>query len=215
MNITELSGSSGYQAYLHLALEDAITEFEETYEEVSQQPPLTEESATPALILLHYKLEQRRATALVLAACCVEAVANLYLAHKTSPEQFGLLEWAKIMDKWTIIPSFFVPNYTFPKDDVLYQDLKRINVLRNAIVHLKEEVTRGGAVLHRGSRPEYASDEHVFIGRCRTLSERLLSHVALYDKTDAVQNVRMIIAVKPVMQEMKKQVEKAKESNSK
>jgi hypothetical protein len=210
MEITEIYGSSGYQTYLHLALDDAINEFEEIYKEMSKYPPLTEESATPELTMLHYKLEQRRATAIVLAACCVEAVANLYLANKTSPEQFGILEWAKFMDKWIIIPSFFIPNYTFPKNGVLYQDLKRLNTLRNTIVHLKEEVTQAGTVLHRGSQIIPASDEHLFIGRCRTLPEKLLSHVAHYDKTDAIPNVQAIIALKPVMQEMDKLIKRRK-----
>lgn len=204
MKITEISGSSGYQAFLHLALDDAVAAFKEAHKEVSQQPPLTEDSATPELTLLHYKLEQRRATALIIAACCVEAAANLYLAQKASPDQFALLEWAKFMEKWMVIPSLFVPSYAFPKDGELYQDLKRLNVRRNALVHLKEEVTRYGAILHTGSRPESASDEYVFVERCRSLPERLLSHVALYDKSDAVKQVRMIMVVSPVMQEMRR-----------
>jgi hypothetical protein len=208
MKITQIHGSSGYQVFLHLALDEAVTEYEKVYKEVAQRPRLTEESVTPELTLLHYRLEQRRATALVLAACCVEAVANLYLAHKASPDQFAILEWAKFMEKWTIIPSLFVSEYKFPKDDILYQDLKRLNGLRNALVHLKEEVTKGGTLQHTGSRPESASDEHVFIGRCRSLSDRLLSHIALYDKSDVITQIRMILTVTPFMKKMKDIVEK-------
>ena len=207
MKITKMSGSSGYQAFLHLALDNAVTAFEEAHEQVSARPPLTEESATPELTLLHYSLEQRRATALILAACCVEATANLYLAHKASPEQFDLLESAKFTEKWTIIPSLFLPGYAFPKDGVLYQDLERLKDRRNALVHLKEEVARDGVVIHTRFHPKSASDEHVFVGRCRTLPERLLSHVAVYDKSSAVMNVRMIIAVGSVMQEVRRLAE--------
>ena len=119
MEITEIGGSSGYQAYLHLALDEAVSAYEQAHEEVSRHPALTEESATPELTLLHYTLGQRRATAMILAACCVEAVANLYLSHKATPEQFVLLEWAKFIDKWTVLPSLFVPGYSLPKDGEL------------------------------------------------------------------------------------------------
>jgi hypothetical protein len=108
MKITEIGGSSAYQAYLQLALDDAVAAYQVTHEAVSAQPPLTEETATPQLTLLYYRLEQQRATALLLAACCVEALGNLYLAHKSTPEQFAILEWAKFLDKWTVLPSLFV-----------------------------------------------------------------------------------------------------------
>jgi len=126
---------------------------------------------------LHYTLEQRRATALVLAGCCVEAVANLYLAHKTTPEQFAILEWAKMLDKWTVLPSLFVSGYSLPKDGELYQDLKRLNARRNALV---------------------------FIGRCRSLPERLFNHLASFDKTDAITQVRVVVGMTTLMREMRR-----------
>jgi hypothetical protein len=193
MKITEIGGSSAYQAYLQLALDDAVAAYQVTHEAVSAQPPLTEETATPQLTLLYYRLEQQRATALLLAACCVEALGNLYLAHKSTPEQFAILEWAKFLDKWTVLPSLFVPGYSFPKDGELYQDLKRLNSRRNALVHLKEEITRGDSVVHAGSQPDAASDEHVFIERC-----------ASFDKTEAIMQVSMVVAAARVMREMRR-----------
>jgi len=205
MKITEIGGCSGYQVHLLLALDNAVIAYEETHDAVSRNPPLTEESATPELTFLHYSLEQRRATALILASCCVEALANLYLAHKTTPEQFAILQWAKFLDKWTVVPSLFLPEYSLPKDHELYQDLKRLNARRNALVHLKEEVTHGDSVRHRGLHPEVASDECVFVGRCRSLPERLLAHVASFDKTDAITHVSMILAVARTMREISRQ----------
>jgi len=152
--------------------------------------------------LLHYSLERRRITALVLAACCVEALANLYLAQKTTSEQFAVLERAAFLDKWVVLPSLFLPGYSLPKDQELYQDLKRLNVRRNALVHLKEEVTRGDWVVHPPFHPEVASDEHVFVGRCRSLPERLLTHLAAFDKTDAIAQVSGVLAVTATMREM-------------
>ncbi len=202
MKIMERGGSSGYQVHLHLALDEAVSAYLSAHEAVSKHPPFSEDTATPELTLLHYALERRRATALLLAACCVEAVANLYLSHKASPEQFALLEWAKFLEKRTVVPSLFAPGYSFPKDGELYQDLRRLNTRRNALVHLKEEVTtHGGAVLHARQHPDVASDEHLFVARCRSLPDRLLSHLASFDNTDAIAQVRLILAIGPAMKQ--------------
>lgn len=194
MKVTQLKGASGYQAYLHLALNDAVDEYLKVHAKVAQQPPLTEENVTPELARLHYTLEARRATTLLLAASCVEAVINLYLAFKATPEQFAVLERAAFLEKWTVIPSLFVPGYTFPKDGELYQDLKRLHARRNSLVHLKEKVSSGGVVLSPGSSPKSAADEHTFVARCRSLPERLVSHLASFDKSDAVAPLVFIFA---------------------
>jgi hypothetical protein len=203
MQVREIGGSSCYQAHLQVALDDAVSACQKAHEAVSRHP-LTEETAAgnPELTLLYYALEQRRATALVLAACCVEALANLYLAHKTTPEQFAILEWTRFLEKWTVLPSLFVPGYSFPKDGELYQDLKRLNARRNALVHLKEEVSREGSILHPGSHPDVASDENVFIGRCRSLPDRLLAHLASFDETEAIMQVKGVLAIAHGMREM-------------
>lgn len=194
-----IRGSSGYQVHLHLALDEAVAAYQAAHEAMSGHPPLSEETATPELTLLYYTRERKRAVALVLAACCVEAVANLYLSLKTTPDQFALLESAKFLEKWTAVPSLFIPGYSFPKDGELYQDLKRLQSRRNALVHLKEEVVLG-KVQHAASHPDIASDEHVFVGRCRSLPDRLVSHLASFDKTDAIGQVKIILAISPLMQ---------------
>jgi len=172
-----------------MGLYDAVAEYEGAHERVEQRPPLTEDTATPELTLLHYTLEQKRATTLLLAAACVEAIANLYLSLKTSPDQFAVLERATFLEKWSVVPSFVTPGYTLPKDCELYQDVRRLQARRNALTHLKEEVTVGG-VVHAGSMPEHAGDEHCFVKRCQSLPDRLVSHFASFDKTDAIVLLR-------------------------
>ena len=205
MKVTELK-TSGYQTYLHLALDDAVADYQKVQSAVAQQPPLTEETATLELTMLHYALEQKRATAILLAASCVEAVANLYLGFKATPEQFAVLERATFLEKWTVLPSLFLPAYTFPKDGELYQDLKRLLARRSALAHLKEEVSLGGVILHPGSRPKSAGDEPVFVGRCQSLPERLVSHLASFDKTDALTMINMILTAAGAFREMKHSV---------
>ena len=204
MKVTELKGSSGYQTYLHLALDDAVAEYQKVQSAVAQQPPMTEQTATPELTMLHYSLEQKCATAILLAASCVEAVANLYLGFKSTPEQFAVLERATFLEKWTVLPSLFVSGYTFPKDGELYQDLKRLHARRNALAHLKEEMSFGGVILHPRSLPESAGDEHVFVGRCRSLPERLVSHLASFDKTDALTTIQTILAMADTFRVMRR-----------
>jgi hypothetical protein len=200
MEVEEIGGSSSYQVYLHMALDDAVSAYQKTHKAVSRHPPLTEKTANPELTWLKYALEQRRATTLVLAACCHEALANLYLAQKTTSEEFAILKWTRFLEKWTVLPSLFVPNYSFPKDGELYQDLKRLSARRNALVHLKEAVSRDGATLH----PEVASDESVFIGRCQSLPDRLLEHLASFDKTDVIVQIKTVRELVPVLRKMRR-----------
>ena len=201
MKITPLFSTSGYQTHLHMALKDAVARYAEAREAASKHPPLTEHTATPELTILHYTLEQRRAAALLLAAATVEAVANLYLRFKANPEQLSLLERATFIEKWTVVPSLFIPECTFPKDGELHQDLKRLHARRNALAHSKEEVSVGGQASHPGFTPEYTGDEHVFVARCGTLPTRLVLHLGLFDKSQALTSIWAFIGLADVFSE--------------
>ena len=180
-----------------MALKNAVAQYAQAWEATSSYPPLTEDTATPELTILHYNLEQRRVVALLLAASSVEAVANLYLRFKVNAEQLSFLERATFIEKWTVVPSLFIP-YTFPKDSELYQDLKRLHTRRNSLAHLKEEVSLGGQAAHPGSMPDYAGDEHIFVARCGTLPARLVSHVGSFDKSEALTSIRAFIGLADV-----------------
>lgn len=197
-----LLGTSQYQAHLQIALDEAVEAYERTHHAIGHRPRETEETATPQGTLLSHKLERHRATALVLAACCVEALANLYLMHKATPEQFAVLERSKLIEKWVVIPTMFLPDYSLPKGSQLFQDLTRLVACRNALMHLKERVTREDQLLHQGTLPKRGSDEHVFVRRCRTLPEDLLDHLASFDKSDAILHVRSTLLAVLLMREM-------------
>lgn len=193
MKITLESSSSAQQTSLHFALYHALDEYERVYEEVQKHPDLTEDTATPELTFLYYQWEQWRVTSLILAAACVEAAANLYIAFKATPEQFAELEWEHFMDKWTKVPALFLKAYALPRGGQLYQDLKRLNQRRNALLHMKEDVTRNGKVIKGRKVGNYtAKDEHQFVLRCRTLTDRLVQHLRRFDRTDAMTSVGMV-----------------------
>jgi len=194
VTVTELHSTSGYQVYLRLALREAVVDYESAWEAVRDQPPLTEDAATTELTLLHYAVEQRRAVVLLLTASCVEATANFCLACNATPDQFAVLERATFLEKWTTVPSLFLPGYSLPRDGELFQDLKRVHDRRNALMHLKERVTMAGVTSSPGVTPARAGDEHIFIPRCRTLPDRLFSHLCRFDP-GAFQPVIGILAL--------------------
>lgn len=207
MKITLVSSSTGHQTSLHFALYHALDEYERVYEEVQKNPVLTEETATPELTFLQYQWEQWRVTALILAAACVEAAANLYIGFKATPEQFAELEWEHFLDKWTKVPKLFVKTYVLPKDRQPYQDLKRLNQRRNELLHMKEHITRNGKVISGNRVGNYTvNDEHEFVKRCRTLTERLVKHLAQFDRTEEMINVGMLTGFAAVYRRVMKQL---------
>lgn len=196
MKVTLVSSSTGHQTSLHFALYHALDEYERVHEEVQKNPVLTEHTATPELTFLYYQWEQWRVTTLILAAACVEAAANLYIGFKAMPEQFAELEWEHFLDKWTKVPKLFGKGYSLPKDRQPYQDLKRLSQHRNALLHMKEHITRHGKTISRKRRVgDYTmKDEHEFVRRCRTLTDRLVQHLAKFDRTATMIDVRMVTA---------------------
>jgi len=183
MKITKGGEWSGYHIFFKIGLEEAVNEYERVHAEIQSHPPLSMETGTPEEISLHYNLEVKSAAVILFTACYVEALANLYLAFKTTTDQLSVLESASFLEKWTVVPSLFLPDYAFPRDEELYHDLKRLHQRRNALVHLKEEVAWGEDVKHKGALPKSDGDEYAFLCRCRTLPLRLVEHVAKFDET--------------------------------
>jgi len=191
MKITKAGEWSGHYLFLNIGLEEAVNEYERVHAEIQSHPPLSKETGTPEEILLHYNLEVKSAAVILFTACYVEALANLYLAFKTTTAQLSVLESTSFLEKWTVVPSLFRPDYAFPRDGELHHDLKRLSQRRNALVHLKEKVAWGKEVEHKGNLPRSDGDEHAFLCRCRTLPLRLVEHVAKFD--EKAQNILITI----------------------
>ena len=44
-----------------------------------------------------------------------------------------------------------------------------------------------------------AADEDLFIGRCQSLPDRLIDHLAAFDKTEVVKNLKMVRVIARTM----------------
>jgi hypothetical protein len=192
MKVTLHSSQSGRQVSLHLALFNAMDEYDRVHAEVQANPQLTEETADPFLTDIWYRWEQWRATALILAAACVEATINVYLAFK-DPDNFEKLQWLPFMAKLTSVPKQFDKNYELPESSELYRDLKRLHERRNALMHLREDVTYQGKTV-KGAETGHASmdDEHEFVKRCRNIADRVTEHLRKFDRSEAVIQASMM-----------------------
>lgn len=77
----------------------------------------------------------------VLSHALVEATINaalaLGLANVGKTDLFLVLEQANVKHKWTAGPQSFLPSYTMPKSDSLYEGLSTLCRRRNAYVHSK------------------------------------------------------------------------------
>jgi hypothetical protein len=206
MKVALVGSSSAHQSSLQFALHHALDEYERVYTEVQKQPKLTEATATPELTFLYFEWESWRVTSLILAAACVEAAANLYIGFKATPAQFAELERRPFLDKWTTVPASFVKSYVLPKNRQPYQDLKRLNQRRNALLHMKEHITKNGTALKGKRVGDYTmKDEHEFVKRCRTLTDRLVQHLRTFDHTDVMTSVFLVTAFAAVYRDAMKQ----------
>ncbi len=193
MEVAEVGGFGANYAYLYFALQEAVEEYQQRKRRTEMSPPVPEETGGD-LIRLYYALDQARATVILLAAACVEAIANVYLAMKTTPEQFAVLESAAFIEKWMVLPTLFLQGYVFPKGSTLAQDLKLLHDRRNGLLHMKAMVTKGGVVIHKGTRPTVPGDEDAFIKRCASLPIRLIEHVASFDPAGAVAAIHFTLS---------------------
>src|SRR3954452_9161313 len=90
----DLKGFTLYYLRLQEALDGAVDRYTATSADLIKQPPLAGIFVPIRTIDLMNALEEHRATALLLAAACVEGVANLYLRFKATPDQITILDRA-------------------------------------------------------------------------------------------------------------------------
>lgn len=137
-------------------------------------------------------LEIRGITLTVLTGAYLEALINLYLSLKMNNEQFDLIDKASPLEKWVTAPKLFLPEYTFPKSESSYGDLKRLFSRRNQIVHMRPELRRGATLIHKGNSFISSPDNHRATLRWLKLPQTLITHLGRFDKSADFQLFSMM-----------------------
>ncbi len=86
-----------------------------------------------------------------LSEALINAVLAIGLANANSAELFSILEKADFKKKWLYGPKSFCPTYEFPIGTALHETLTMLSRQRNALVHLKIELTVEGKKVFEGS----------------------------------------------------------------
>jgi hypothetical protein len=117
----------------------------------------------------HEHFEQKHVTQFVtvimlahaLSEALINAVLAIGLANAGSTELFPLLERSDFKQKWLYGPKSFAPDFTFPTGSALHETLTMLSRQRNALVHLKIELTVEGNKVLEGTdfeRKHYAEE---------------------------------------------------------
>jgi hypothetical protein len=107
----------------------------------------------------HERFERRHMTQYVtvimlshaLSEALINAVLAIGLANAGAQELFPLLEKSEFRQKWLYGPKCFAPDYKFPIGTALNETLTMLSRQRNALVHLKIELTVDGNKLLEGT----------------------------------------------------------------
>jgi hypothetical protein len=186
---------SNYHSLLYSALNNSSDQHEQLLEEIVDfKKNATGLNEQEKLICLHnygLKLEESRIVVTLLSCSFIEALANFYISLKCKSEQFKILERVGLLDKWTAVPSLFIPEYHFPKNSELYRDLKMLNDTRNRISHSKPEIVTDGQVTHEGFLPKIPKSSRAFAETITSLPLRLVKHLSAFDKSEDVTTLLM------------------------
>ncbi len=186
---------SNYHSLIYSALNNSSHQHKQLLEEIADfKTNATELNDQEKLIQLHIygqKLEASRIVVTLLAHSFIEALANFYISLKCKSEQFKVLERGSLMNKWMVIPSRFIPEYSFPENGKLREDLKMLNETRNRISHFKPTIITDGQTTHEGFLPEIPKSSGEFVESITSLPLRLLKHLSLFDKSGDVTTLLM------------------------
>jgi hypothetical protein len=131
-------------------------------------------------------VEEAKIILIVCVASYIEALVNHYLSCRLSSEHFALLDKSNVMEKWTVVPSLFIPRYSFSTVDSLYMDLDALVKRRNGIAHAKPPVIEKGKKVRRGKQPRN-DIEHDQVLNWIKLPDRLIEHLRSNDKSHDFQ----------------------------
>ena len=81
----------------------------------------------------------------------------------------------------------FIPNYEFPKGEVLNENLKLLIKRRNAIAHPKVEIKIDDEIIHKGNVSESHNNEIILHLNFCDLPEQLVDNLKKYDRSQAFE----------------------------
>lgn len=96
-----------------------------------------------------------------LSEALINAVLAIGLADAGATELFPLLERTEFKEKWLYAPKSFARDYKFPEGSALHETLVMLTRHRNALVHLKIDLTVDGSRVLKGTefeREQYADE---------------------------------------------------------
>ena len=126
--------------------------------------------------------EELRIPIILVTACLVEALANVYLALKLKKGFDKKLEYeTPTVKKWCSIPAKFLPGYTLPAD--IQADIESLFQRRNGLAHLKEEIEVDGTIIHKGNLPDSSASEDATLARWISLPLELIFNLQKFDRS--------------------------------
>lgn len=180
-------GFSGYHMLLGSTLNQHAKEYQKYY--------ALSHKRHGDMVEMMDSIEERRIVLAILTASLLEAVANVYLALKLNPSQFAIFEMCSVIDKWVVIPSLILPNFSFPKGGDLHESLTTLIRRRNWIAHMKPQVECNGKRVHKGNCPKTSKSDHQLILGWLALPVRLIDNLAKYDTSAEFRHLEMSLQV--------------------
>lgn len=189
-------GTITYSAY-HCVIYSALKRYKqdydalnlETIDSLSKQKE-SDLSFETHLFICSTRLQETQIVIVLLTCSFIEALANFYLSLKTTPDQFDIIQNTSLIDKWIVVPSLFLKDYTFPKGEKIYNDLKELIGRRNAITHCKPQVIIDDVIALKGNLPIKYKKSHEFMDSCMSLPKRLVDHLGKFDKSIHIDHLQ-------------------------
>jgi len=200
--MTELNSFSAtaFHAVLGKALEIQFTQYLELWKDVQEfgfksQIDGESDSWQNYFRRFGFTVDSSRIIITLLSCSYLEGMINFYIESKTDAEQFIIFDRRPLLEKWVTIPRLFIPQYTLPKNEQLYNDLFLLIKERNAIAHPKPIFDINGKRVHKGDEHKPPINGHEFTLRNASLPSKLIENLWRYDQSDVVRLIKFVSEV--------------------
>lgn len=182
-NAVTIIGDHSFFAY---ALDKAREDYKALYEEVDEFDPQIEYSQYSPDAAYFFAFSRRlfrsETHIILISASLVEALANMFYSERADSEMLAIIERATPVEKWVTLPKMYIPSYSLPKSEKLYQTLKQLISRRNNVVHSKPQMLKGKTIMHKGNLIKRTKDEYKLHMEFCDLPAALISNLKTYDQ---------------------------------